>query len=208
MAKKKKKKQSDAEQYANVMGEVKARLFLADDFITKKLTTGSDTTDIEFIALQLRKVMELVALGSIVPNKTKYQKLRKDFEKHYHARRIMVDLEKVNPNFFPKAMLRVPVSAPGANLEIKKRENVWLSKKRFERQYDKLGKIMHADNPFAQRRAYASLYKQYRELIKNLWELMECHLITLVTGKLEWCVFMQERDKPVKVLTLDKEISE
>ena len=202
------KKPSDPELYGDVMSELKGRLFLADDFIVKRLTTGSDITDIEFIALQLRKVMELVALGSIVPNKAKYQKLRENFHKDYHARRILVDLEKVNPNFFPKAMLRVPVSGPGADVQVDKRQGVWLTKKRFERQYDKLGKVMHADNPFAQRRPYAALYQQYRELIKNLWELLEFHLITLVNGKAEWCVFMQDRNQPVKVLSLGPKISD
>ena len=74
MARKKKKvKLSDEERYAKVMEEAKGRLFLVGEFIDNKTTTGSDTTDIEFICLQLRKIMELIALASIVPNQEKYK---------------------------------------------------------------------------------------------------------------------------------------
>ena len=204
VARKKKKVLRDEERYANVMGEVKARLFLVGEFIDNKTTTGSDTTDIEFICLQLRKIMELIALASIVPNKNKYKEMRENFEKDYHAKRIFRDLEKINANFYPTAMLREEVSSPGADIQIKKRENVWLTKKRFMREYEKLGGLLHADNPYAVRRPYVNLYKQYKTLTTNLWELMEFHQITFIGGGIQWVVFMHGKNKPVQVLNIEK----
>lgn len=189
----------DETRYADVMGEVKARLFLVGDFIDNKTTTGSDVTDLEFICLQLRKIMELVALASIVPNKAKYTELRNDFEKHYHANRIFRDLEKVNKDFFPTALMRTSAESPGADVHLNAR-NVWLTKKRFERNYEKLGGMLHADNPFAIRRAYTNLYSQYKTLTSNIWELLEFHQITLIGSSDTWIVFMNGRDMAPQVL--------
>lgn len=204
MARKKKKTLRDEERYANVMEEIKARLFLVGDFIDKKITTGSDTTDIEFLCIQLRKIMELIALASIVPNKAKYAELRTDFEKHYHAKFIFRDLEKINKNFYPTAMLREPVTFSDANIQIKPRKNVWLTKKRFEREYEKLGGILHADNPFSVRRPYANLYKQYKTLIQNIWELLEFHQISFIGGGIKWIVLMNPKSQLVQVLNIEK----
>lgn len=205
MARKKKKATlSDEGRYANVMDEVKGRLFLVGEFIDNKTTTGSDTTDIEFICLQLRKVMELIALASIVPNKTKYKELRSDFDKDYHAKRIFRDLEKVNVNFYPEAVTQEKSTTPGVNHHIKPRDNVWLTKKRFIREYEKLGGLLHADNPFAIRRPYINLYKQYKTLTTNLWELIERHKIAFIGGETIWLVFMGDKTKQVHVYNIEK----
>lgn len=192
----------DDEQYAKVMEEVKSRLFLVGEFIDNKTTTGSDTTDIEFICLQLRKIMELIALASIVPNKSKYKETRENFHKDYHAKRIFRDLEKINANFFPIPVIREDSKDPEIQHNITKRPDVWLTKKRFEREYEKLGGLMHADNPFAIRRPYAGLYKQYKTLTTNLWELVESHQISFIDGNTFWLVFMGNKSQQVKVVNI------
>jgi len=50
------------------MEEIKTRLYLLAAFF-KGRATGSEVTDVEFGCLQFRKVLELITLASIAPNK-------------------------------------------------------------------------------------------------------------------------------------------
>ncbi len=64
------------------MEEVKRRTLVISRLLNKELTTGYRMTDIETIYLQLRKVLELIALGSLVANVDEYSRQEKKFAQH------------------------------------------------------------------------------------------------------------------------------
>ena len=57
--------------------------------------------EVETICLQFRKILEKIMLMSLVANKEAYAEQNAKFAKHYHAERIMRDLERINPDFYP-----------------------------------------------------------------------------------------------------------
>src|SRR5437867_6772721 len=91
---------AEAKIYCTCMEEIKTRLYLLAAFF-KGTGTGSEVTDVEFGCLQFRKVLELIALASIAPNKEKYAEQRKKFHEDWNPRLIFRDLERINPDFYP-----------------------------------------------------------------------------------------------------------
>jgi hypothetical protein len=72
--------------YCDVMQEIKRRTHVVWSFLKGQSTTSFKATTIESSCLQVRKILELIALGSIVANKKEYAKQNDKFEKHWNAR--------------------------------------------------------------------------------------------------------------------------
>ncbi|WP_027088944.1 hypothetical protein [Thomasclavelia saccharogumia] len=63
--------------------------------------------EIETVCLQFRKIFEKIALMLLVANKESYAEQNDKFVKHYHTKRILNDLERINPDFYPVPTKRV-----------------------------------------------------------------------------------------------------
>ena len=78
--------------YTNCMEEIKKRT----EVITEHLNGGYNEkyliTETEFLCVQLRKVLENIALASLVANKEKYSSVRINFASDWNAKRILYDL--------------------------------------------------------------------------------------------------------------------
>ena len=60
--------QEDFDLYRNCLHEIKDRMSIARRYLEGSLTTGYAVADLESACLQTRKVLELIALGSLVVN--------------------------------------------------------------------------------------------------------------------------------------------
>ena len=83
------------------MTEIKRRIEVISRLIEKRFTTGYDVTDVETGCLQMRKILELIALGSLVVNKEEISKEYDNYANHWNAKDILTYIETVNPNFYP-----------------------------------------------------------------------------------------------------------
>src|ERR1700731_738919 len=70
-------------------------------------STGFEAIDKELVFLQLRKILELLAFASLTANREKYAAAHKKFATFWRAKDMLQDLEKVNPDFYPR-----PVQPP------------------------------------------------------------------------------------------------
>jgi len=98
----------DAKRYANGMAEIRQRLGIARAAVARiRDTQDQDLVSTETIFLQMRKVCELIAFGSLIANKELYSQHYETFAEDWRLGRVVQKLRHVNPNFFP-----VPMSAP------------------------------------------------------------------------------------------------
>ena len=67
------------------MWEVEKRLEILQGFIGKEINTLFLQSTIESEALQVRKLLELIAYSSLVAHKEAYQAVRADIAKDWHA---------------------------------------------------------------------------------------------------------------------------
>tara|TARA_R110002124_G_scaffold89216_2_gene228293 strand:- start:3947 stop:4258 length:312 start_codon:yes stop_codon:yes gene_type:complete len=87
------------------MKDIKNRSNLVYSIVHKKRTLGIEFYDYEVIALNIRKILESIAYSSMVASKEKYAQAHSKFEKHYKAKQILEELEKLHPQFYPRPAL-------------------------------------------------------------------------------------------------------
>lgn len=176
----KKKELSLQAIYLNQMIEVRDRLIITQSFIESYFTTGS-VIEFDSAILQFRKALEATAYASISPNKIKYKSFRQkekksgDFTKDFKATAIFRYLEQINKDFYPTPILP-PNKVSNRNWHYALKENDFLTKKAFSSIYDRLGKFLHADNPWDNNNKHReNMATDIKETIPKLFNLLELH---------------------------------
>lgn len=161
----------DAESvYIAMMAEAASRLIAADRFIAHH-SSGQEVAYLESAALQVRKALETIAFSAISTNKAAYEALRskaeqnKDFTQDYHANRIFRDLQRVQKDFYPLALIPAvnltPELQSGRTWHFDRKNEGYLTQNKFRKIYDRLAKYLHTSNPW-------DLPVQWKELIEFL----------------------------------------
>lgn len=186
------------EKYCDLMVEIKNRISSVDFFLSGKGHALFATTTIESIALQLRKILELIAFGSLVANKEAYSAAYEKFASHWNARLMLRDLERVNPDFYPQPVVEVPSPDHRVVHELRDRQPDYLTKDEFEKAYEKCGGLMHAANPYGSHLDY-NYYQQKLPLWRlQIVSLLTNHKIRLVDDSVSYVIHMkEERDDKV-----------
>ena len=170
--------------YAHCMDEVKFR-FEHTARIVKSFDDleghGNRWLALEAVALQYRKIIELVAFASIAANEEQYARLRSDFSKDWNARRIFKSLAIVNPNFYPKPISGLIAPAnPGEHETIDEYDDGFLSLDDAIDVYERCGAVLHAENrlgafqdPNDSFAYFASRIELFRKLLSDFWVHLE-----------------------------------
>ena len=170
-------------EYCNLMEKIKIRLGVFDFFTTGQGHALYKPTTAESACLQLRKILELIAMASLIANKEAYSAAHKNFAKHWNAKRIFKDLERINPDFYPRPVIAVPAESPGTDLHFKERDNDFLSKDEFIEVYTKCSTILHAENPFGSNIDYNDYERELPEWREKIFNLLDLHRISLLDNK-------------------------
>lgn len=165
--------------YLGKVSEAVQRMAASDEYLASYEANRS-VPNIESAVLQARKALECVALAAIAPNRGAYEKFRllaekpADYRKDYNARAILQYLAKVNPDFYPSPLLPPKQTGPG-QLHFDQKTSGYLTKKQFETFYDRLGKYLHADNPWGTDKGVDNLVKALPQISSQLKSLLELH---------------------------------
>lgn len=165
------------EMYCGLMNEVKKRIKAITDILKGDTTTSFRSTNIEFMCLQLRKILEYISMGSLVLNKEEFESVGKKYEDFWNAKLILQDIERLNPNFYPIAVQEIPSQRKGVINDIENKKDGFLSREDFVKIYDKCGKIMHSPNPFGSHYDYDFYESKIVEWESLIIGLLNCHLI-------------------------------
>lgn len=96
------KRSKELDMYCALMNEVKKRTQAITDMLRGRTTTSFRSTNIEFMCLQIRKMLELISMGSLVLNKEEFEAIGKKYEDFWNAKQILQDIERLNPDFYPR----------------------------------------------------------------------------------------------------------
>ena len=69
-------------------------------------------TTTETIGLQFRKIFELIAFASLSANKKLYAAAYANFAKHWEASKLIANLHRINPDFYPVPIVITPAAEP------------------------------------------------------------------------------------------------
>lgn len=177
------KRNMNAEEiYIQKMSEVSAGVEASNSYIQTYLRKGS-YLDFESATLQLRKAMECIALAAISPNKKAYEQYRskadknQDFRKDFNGSKMLKVLIAINKDFYPKA-LEKPVINNGVQ-HFGRKADIPFPQKKFEALYDRLGKFLHADNPWGADKGVNNLATDIPVAIANIKNLLRLHFTVI-----------------------------
>jgi len=191
--------------YCDLMQELKRRTAVVYGLLHGPYTTPYPATNVECMVLQVRKILELIALGSLVANRDEYSRQYTKFTEHWHAARILRDVEKINPNFYPKPIKEVPSKRPGIKNALVDVTEGFLTKQQLVEVYDLCGEILHAKNPFSGQQDYVGFNKLVPQWMEKIRCLLNTHIIRLIDTEYFLLVHMKEaRDDRVHAYTFGK----
>ena len=138
-----------AKLYCSSLDEVRMRLTLIRSVCNGSLSAGSEIFNYEIASVNLRKCLELIAFGSLTANKDVYASMHAKFEEHWRAKRILENLEKIHPDFYPIALLTPVISSETPrNVHFELETQGFLTRNEFVELYDLCSKVIHSRNPF------------------------------------------------------------
>lgn len=171
--------------YLAKVSEALARLAACERFVSA-YGESKDVFVLESAILQMRKALEAVAFAAIAPNRTQYAEFRaqaeknSDYTKDFKATSILKFLAKINPDFYPRPA-SAPIQVSPGHWHFDRREDGSLTKEKFESFYDRLGKYMHADNPWGNDKGLNNLAEDIPEIISATRSLLSWHFTTIRT---------------------------
>lgn len=185
-------KDKERKKYANVMDEIKKRTNVVNVLLNGEKNAMHNVVNVELICLQIRKILELIALGSLVANQRIFLKKLHNLEKMWNARLILRDIEKINPNFYPKPVNEVPSKYKGVVNDLIDIKDGYLTQEKFINVYEKCGKILHAENPLGNGIDYKYYEKHIPVWMSQIKKLLNSHTIKLLNDDNMYLVHMQE----------------
>ena len=139
--------------YRDHMVEAKRRFRAIDRILgAKKPRTLTSEFDDEFMWLQLRQIIELVAYSAIAADEERYAALRQEQDKNADYRadgkpaKVLRNLEKISPHFLPKSIGPV-THKPDGTKHFEHGPEVAVLKRLLEI-HETAGQHLHAINPF------------------------------------------------------------
>jgi hypothetical protein len=184
--------------YSSQIAEATSRLLAAKNFLAS-FTTSEAIPELEAAILQVRKALETIAFAAIAPDKKQYAAFRAtatnspDFTKDYHAAKIFTALAKINKDFYPVALLPA-VRQPDGSHHFGKKQSGYLTKGKFETVYDRLGKHLHAHNPWSGNKNLQNLARDLPSIIEETHSLLDLHARFIRTPELNG-VWVLETDR-------------
>lgn len=198
---------TDLNKYHKNLYDITKRMEVVSEHLRGISNTKYIITEVEFLCLQFRKILELIALTSLVANKEEYSKQHVKFAKHYNARLILQDLERINLNFYPKPSKQIVKIINGKNVfDQKPITHGFLNKEDFLKVYEKCGSMLHAENPYSQKHDLNKIKSEFSEWFNKIRVLLNIHVIELADGETMIMGIMQAEDGFPKVLTFTKKV--
>lgn len=184
--------QQDIQKYCDLMEEIKHRTSVLTAFGSGSASALYKATTIESVYLQFRKILELIALGSLIANKNEFSKVYGDFSKCWNAHYLLRDIGRVNPDFYPRPIIEVLSKQPNVKMEWQDKKDGFLTKNDFLKLYEKCGGIMHAGNPYGSQVDYGYYERNIQSWLDKIISLLNSHTIKLVNSPNTYLIHMRE----------------
>jgi hypothetical protein len=186
--------------YCKIMDDLKARVALIRSFVQGQ-SLGREDFDGEIVSLQLRKCLEIVAFSSLIVNERVYAQTHADFRTHWRAKKIVDNIKKLNPDFFPRPVFLSHQDENGVK-HFDYVKDGFLTLEELISLYDKTSSVIHTWNPFRTDPRIVDFGRSIEEWVQRLQRLLDLHIIRGVGLHEFWVVQMvSPEDSKVHVLS-------
>jgi len=170
------------------MEEIKKRVACINQFLNSSFSYGVDHYDYEVVCIHLRKILELIAFSNLAANKNEVDKMHKNIEGMWNARKLLKLIGRINPDFYPKP---IEISAPdsrGVKI-INFIENGYLTKEEWVQLYNLCSDFLHVWNPYNERERFVNFKISVSEWVQKIQNLLGVHTVQLLEDRI-FTVFM------------------
>ena len=184
----------DTQKYAQAMQTIKGRKEHIDWINNSVESMGKVSTFmVESICLQLRMMIEDIAVACVIANADEMPDLASGLRGEYRPNRILKGLEKINPACYPTPMVENVEGSQGNFRDINDRpEGDWLTRDEAVEEYGRLSNFVHRNlkaysgNPVD----YVELYGNCGYLEYKIRNLLSHHHITVLNEDTMYRVLM------------------
>jgi hypothetical protein len=172
--------------YDKLMLEIRMRTVVCDALLSRETETGSTVTDYEAIALNLRKVAELIIYANLAGHKEEYvKKFEGDDLKAWKVEQVIRRIKGINADYYPSPSDQNK-SPDGQYYLTSLQEGTWLTEKDLIKMYDKCSKLIHAKHPFGVAANYEEYPAYFETWLQKIANLLSHHTVDLADG--EHCI--------------------
>jgi hypothetical protein len=182
----------DIQAYTAVMEEIKRRVAVVEKLRSNNIALLYPATQVESTVLQVRMITELVALASLAANKSIFEENRRKFDKHWDPVKILKDVERLNPEFYPKPVVEARSETPGVKTILVDMTSGFMEQDELIEVHGRCGNVLHARNPYAEALDYGAYDRIVPTWMSRITALLNCHRIKLLDGDSFYLVHMHE----------------
>lgn len=204
-------------QYCNLLEELKLRMKAVQDIVNGKVNLASFGHPYfadDFVFLQIRKILEIVAFGSMCSNIELYRKTYEKYATHWRAKDILKKLQLINKDFYPLPLkpsneqpVRDSVKLKNAYV-LENVQNGFLTKDEFEFLYDCSSRVIHSPNPYKEAQKI-DLCMSVDDWMHRIASLLWLHQMKLAQTDVMWFVYLLHpehgRSHAVLVTSVERE---
>src|SRR5690606_15443981 len=121
-----------------------------------------------------------------------------DYRKDYNAKAIVEILKKINKDFYPIPLLKPKIAEQG-NYHFERKSENFLKIKDFIKLYNKLGKYLHADNPWGHDKNLKNFVDTLPKEIKAIESLLSLYFTTIRTDNFIGVWVIKTTSDPISV---------
>jgi hypothetical protein len=189
----------DINAYTAVMEDIKRRQEVVVALHKRELDLRYPVIQIESIILQVRKILELIALASLAAHKSVFEQNQKKLQSHWELVKIIKDVEALNPNFYPKPILEKPSQTPGVINDLHELTSGFLTKDELIEIHGRCGNVLHARNPYGKKLDYSSYVDAIPSWLGKITRLLNCHQIHLLDDRSRFYLVHMKEDQDDRV---------
>lgn len=180
---------ADMFAYLAVMRDIQRRMEVITGLINLEIDLMYTVTQAESMALQIRMIIESIALASLSANKSLFEQEGNKFKEYWKANLIFKEIEKKNPDFYPQPVQEDPL---GITVDLIYIEEGFMTRDEIIEVHSHCCEFLHAKNPYAPKRDYDGLIAQFRNWLDRINKLLNNHQIKLLEDDGEYIVTMKD----------------
>ena len=174
----------DIQKYTRVMQTIKGRKEHIDWIMDNAESMGKVSTFmIESICLQLRMMIEDIAVACVIANAEEMPQLARGLRGEYRPTLILKGLERINPQCYPTPIVENVEGSQGHFRDTHTRpEGDWLTRAEAVEEYGRLSNVIHRNLKAYDGKPvdYLELYQQCGYLEYKIRNLLSHHHITVL----------------------------
>lgn len=195
----------DLAPYVACLEEIKARYRIVDLYQSGERDAVWDVPTTEVMALQFRIIFELIALASLAAHAKLFQAQQIKFDKKWRLTKILSDVEKLNPNFYPEPIVEEKSGIPGVKNNLVSMKDGFLTRQKLIKAHGICGNLLHARNPFGKDIDHNWYRAQMGEWSKELVALLSIHKMQLLNEDIFYLIHLHGNpDGKIRTYTFEK----